>query len=111
MHDERSLTMRPHHLLACLLAAAPIAATVATPATASPPRPDTSAETPGRTTVALTINLRSLHERELRSYAAAVSTPGSRHYRQYLTAAQLSQRFGAPPGAVTRVSAGDIIMR
>ncbi|MFG1995192.1 protease pro-enzyme activation domain-containing protein [Actinoplanes sp. NPDC048988] len=97
--------MRPYHLMACLLAAAPITTALATPATAAPPRPDTSTETAATATVGLTISLRSPHEQQLRSYAAAVSTPGNIRYRQYLTTAQLSQRFGARPGAATRVSA------
>lgn len=96
--------MRPYHIVACLLAAAPITTALATPATAAPPRPDTSTETAATTTVSFTISLRSPYERQLRSYAAAVSTPGENRYRQYLTTAQLSQRFGTRPGAVTRVS-------
>lgn len=95
--------MRLRHLLACLLAA-PITAATAAPAIASPPRPDASTATAATTTIAVTISLRSPHEQQLLSYAAAVSTPGSNRYRQYLTTAQLRQRFGAQPSTVTRVT-------
>jgi subtilase family serine protease len=96
--------MRLRHLLACLLAAAPILAAASAPAAASPPRPDASTATAGSAHVAVTISLRSPHEQQLRLYATAVSTPGNSRYRQYLTVTQLRQRFGAQPNTVTRVS-------
>jgi hypothetical protein len=96
--------MRLRYLTACLLAAAPIVPVTAAAAAASPAGPDIGAPTADTAVIAMTVSLRSPHERQLRSYAAAVSTPGNNHYRHFLTTAELRQRFGAPDQGVRRVA-------
>jgi Pro-kumamolisin, activation domain/Putative Ig domain len=53
----------------------------------------------------LTIALRPRDPAALQAFAAAVSTPGSPEYRDYITPAQFAGRFGARPAAIQAVEA------
>ncbi|MEV6848857.1 S53 family peptidase [Actinoplanes sp. NPDC051411] len=96
--------MRLRNRIPCLLAAGPLVAAIAAPVMASEPRPDFGRTVPGSTPVAITITLRSPAESQLRSYATAVSDPGTTDYRKFLTDAQLRQRFGASRATVAQVA-------
>jgi subtilase family serine protease len=60
---------------------------------------------PDGTPMRVTVTLHPRDPSALRAFAAAVSTPGSPEYRQYITPRQFARRFGATPAAVKAVEA------
>ncbi|HJS96868.1 MAG TPA: protease pro-enzyme activation domain-containing protein, partial [Solirubrobacteraceae bacterium] len=57
------------------------------------------------TPVHLTVTLQPRDPAALQAFATAVSTPGSPHYRDYISPAQFAERYGAAPDTVAAVQA------
>ncbi|MGO8870792.1 MAG: protease pro-enzyme activation domain-containing protein [Acidimicrobiales bacterium] len=106
--------------ISCAAAAVPAAAaaavTAGTPASAPPPAarvghaptlpPGTvpAAPLPPTASLGVSVTLQPRDPAALAAYAAAVATPGSGHFRQYLDTRQFVARFGPTPHALDSVT-------